>query len=217
MKGPLTQLLMTGKRAKLSKGQNLASSDQPQQVVLLAKGYVKRYLITSEGELGIQIIYGPEDVFPLSLVWRELLQTNVYDGPEAYHYKTMSDVEIYTLEIETLAAAVADNPLIWRGLFLESGYHMRFSIQQLENISLRSSYKRVAHQLVFFARNFGQPTKRGIRIKIPLTQQDIADILGMTRETVSISMSRLRNQKLLSESRNLIVPNLEKLQNEAHN
>src|SRR5579862_3248146 len=89
----LYDLLSKGTLKQVSKGEPLSSSDEKQDVTMVVKGFIKRYLITNEGALGVQITYGPQDVFSLTLVYRELLGQSIYDGPEVYHYKALCDSE----------------------------------------------------------------------------------------------------------------------------
>ncbi len=213
----LHSILTSGRRFKVSKGQALPSSDERQDVILIIKGAVKRYLITNDGSLGVQIVYGSGDVFPLTLVFRELLGQHLYKGPEVYHYQAICDTYIYTLSPEEFIAKVKDNPLIYRDLFSEAGQHLSATIHHLENIALSNTYKKVAHILLYFATKFAKKNLRGTKITLPLTQQDVADIVGATRETVSISMTELKKKRLIKTSgRYIVIPDIVKLREEAY-
>ncbi len=67
--------LSRGHRHKLPKGQIMPSLFKDLGVAKVEKGYIKRYLITQEGNQSIQIIYGPNNVFPLTPVFRELFRS----------------------------------------------------------------------------------------------------------------------------------------------
>jgi CRP-like cAMP-binding protein len=49
------------------------------------------------------------------------------------------------------------------------------------------------------------------RLKISVTQQEIADSLGLTRETTNIELKKLEVQKLISHSRKSYVLYMERL------
>lgn len=212
----LHDLIHGGKKYKRNKGQVIQSTAEQKTINLIKEGYVKRYLISNAGTLGVEVIYGPRDVFPLTLMYKRLFNQDIYEGPEVYYYEAMCDTTIYTLDIEVLAQSVKDNPLIYRELLSESAKRLHSTLQGLENMTLRSSYKRVAHQLYYFAHRFGERKLGGTRINIPLTHQDIADTLSLTRETVSTCMVQLRKKKLIITGRYIIVPNLQKLQEEGY-
>lgn len=180
------------------------------------KGYVKRYKIGNDGSLGVQIVYGPQDVFSLTKAYRLLLDQSLYDGPEVYYYSAMSDAQLYCLEGEAFATAVGENPMIYRELFSEAGHHLKTCVHSIENISLPNAYARVAHQLLFFAKEFGERTPEGISPRMPLTHQDIADILGITRETATMSIIKLRKEGLISNDRQFSVLDFEGLEEAAY-
>ncbi len=212
----LHQLLVRkGRLFRRSKGQIVQSTDEQKTFNLVKSGYVKRYLITNEGALGVGIVYGPGDVFSITLAFKVLLDQAIYQGPEVYYYEAMSDTELYTLEISELVKSVEENPLLFKDLMSESGKRLRSTLQSLENITMKNSYKRVAHQLVYYSKRFGQDTPAGTKILPPLTHQDIADILSLTRETVSTCMVRLRRKGLIVSDKRIIVPSIEKLESEA--
>jgi CRP-like cAMP-binding protein len=51
---------------------------------------------------------------------------------------------------------------------------------------------------------------------MPISHQDLGDILGITRETVTNSMKNLRQKKLISTKKLIIVSSLENLEKEAY-
>jgi CRP-like cAMP-binding protein len=97
-----------------------------------------------------------------------------------------------------------------------SGKRLHSTLHGLENLTLKSSYFRVAHELLYMAQRFGEQTEKGVKILIPLTHQDLADILSLTRETVSTCMVQLREKGLITTNRNIVVKDLGKLEKEAY-
>ena len=183
---------------------------------MVVKGYVKRYLILDNGSLGVQIIYGPQDMFSLTKTYDLLLGQSIYDGPEVYYYETMTDTQLYTLDAESFAQAVQKNPLLYKELFSEAGQHLKTCVHRIENISLGSTYVRVAHELLFCAKRFGIASPWGVKLTLPLTHQDIANIVGITRETVTKAIIRLRQDGLISDSRRISILDLKGLEQTAY-
>jgi CRP-like cAMP-binding protein len=212
----LHNLITKGRQYKLAKGQIIQSTDERQVVNLICEGYIKRYLISNDGSLGVQVIYGPGDIFPLTLAFKVLFNQDIYEGPEVYYYEAMTDAEIYTIDTNTLLDAAKKDEEIYKFLLQESGVRLHSMINGLENLSLRRSHKRVAHQLAYLAHRFGKKTASGTQINIPLTHQDMADILSATRETVSQSMAKLRDKKLIKTNKFIVIPDIKKLEQEAY-
>jgi CRP-like cAMP-binding protein len=209
-------LISSGRAYKIPKGQVLQSSDDRILYNLVITGFVKRYLITNDGTLGVQSIFGPGYTFPLTPVFKTLLDQSLYSGPEIYYYQSMTDIEIYSIDQKTLKEKVSANPSLFKDLFSEAGIRLQDNIQRLENLALKSSYKRLAHQILYFALQFGERTSTGIRIDMPLTHQDFADSLSLTRETISACMMDLRKKGLIKVAKFITVPNVKKLEKEAY-
>ncbi|MEX0748569.1 MAG: Crp/Fnr family transcriptional regulator [Candidatus Saccharimonadales bacterium] len=191
--------LRQGKTRTYSKGELIQTTDDETQLVLMVKsGFVKRYLITADGLQSIQSVYGAGSVFPLTVVMKEIFDQDLYRGPETFYYEAMSSVELYGLEAATLSSDLEHDPLIYRDLLKVAGERLTSNIQRLENLALRSSYQRLAHQLLFYATTFGEFSDVGIRIIAPLTHQDLAYVLSVARETVSREISKLRQEQIIT-------------------
>lgn len=206
-----------GRIMKSSRRQVLQTSDTQKALYLVKSGYIKRYLIRNDGSLSTDLIYGPGDVFSLLLVFRVIFDQEILDSPEIYYYEALTDdVELYSLPAESLKGLIEESPVLYKDLLHEAGKRMTYETHGLENISMKDAYKRVAHQLAYYARQFGEASGDKVAIIPPLTHQDIADLLSITRETVSTCMTRLRKKSLIAvKDRQIIVNNLEKLREEA--
>lgn len=210
----LHNLLKTGRRHAFSKGQVIQSSDGRLSLSLVEEGYIKRYQVANDGSMGIHGIYGPGNFFPLTLAYELLFNPaqELYSGPETFYYEAMTDVVTYVIDNQTLSSSIKNDPLLYRGLLLEAGKRLHFYIQRLENSTLKISYKRLAHQLVFYAKEFGRQGRGNeTEILLPLTHQTLAEVLNLTRETISQSISTLRRKKLIRTGTNIVVLDVQKL------
>ncbi len=212
----LRKVLSEGRTYEIQKGQVILSTEDREVFNYISSGFVKRYLISHKGDIGVQIIYGPGDFFPLSRVYKVLFNQDLYKGPEIYYYEAMTDLELSTIDAAELKEKVTGSMLLHRALLIEAGKRLETTLWGLENIMMENSQKRVAHQLAYYARHFGKKTSKGVEIKIPLTHQDLADILSVARETVSPAMKQLRKEGLIKTNRHIVVPNINKLEKEAY-
>ncbi len=215
---PLYKLLLTGKRHRLPKGEIVHGFQDRALIHLIKSGYIKSYLIQSDGTRSTRVIYGPNYIVPLTPVYNMVFEMQIYTGPETYYYETMTDVDLYSLDRDALKEALAKDPLLYKDLFYAAGVRLNSYIHRLEDASITGSHRRVAHLLVYLSNVFGSPTKDGgLMIDLPLTQQTIAEILGLARETVTHSVVNLREKGLLVASdKKIILPDPEKLQREAY-
>jgi CRP-like cAMP-binding protein len=212
----LRDLMLKGRKFNLSKGQIIQSTDDRRVFNYIVSGYVKRYLIANDGTLGVQVIYGPGDLFPITLAFSILFDQEINESPEIYYYETITETEVYTINEADLKSEVEKNPSLYRDLMVIAGKRLHSTLHGLENVTLKTSYYKVAHEIYYLAQRFGEQKATGTKILIPLTHQDLADILSLTRETVSAAMVQLRNNKLIKSNRNIIVLDMKKLGEEAY-
>jgi len=213
----LIKFLKSGRNYKLRRGQLIQSTEDRRVFNLLKSGYIKRYLIGTDGTLGVQVLYGPGDIFPITLAFHILFGMAISETKEVYYYEAMTDVEIYSVWADDLAKEVKDNPMLYRDLMIIAGKRLHSTLNGLENVTLDNSYKRVAHQLAYLGRRFGEKDGKQIRLLIPLTNKDIADLLSLRRETVSAGMTKLRRKGLvkLDADKNIVITDMAKLVEEA--
>lgn len=64
--------------------------------------------------------------------------------------------------------------------------------------------------LIRMSNSYGEQTDEGVKINLPLTNQNLADFVGSTREGVNRILNKLKNEKVLSfDNKFIIVHNLE--------
>jgi CRP-like cAMP-binding protein len=206
----LTSLLQGGTFYRRLKGQTLQTFERP-TVSIIAKGYVKRYLIAKDGTVSVQSIYGPGYFFPLTTAFLALFEQRLSSGDETYYYEAVTDVEYYSLSVEQFALAAQQNPLIYKEMLYEAGRRLQSNIQQLENMALKNAYRRVAHLLVYFAMLYGQKAAGGTQLVVPLTHQDIGDMLDLSRETVSREIAKLKTRGLIATDKTIVIPDINAL------
>lgn len=78
-------------------------------------------------------------------------------------------------------------------------------------VNAYSAPERVANLLYRLAREFGRPHADGLELDLKLNQEDIARMVGATRETVSHSLSKLKQEGAITRARAPIVVRMEVL------
>ncbi len=118
-------------------------------------------------------------------------------GPDDVVGKPLSRMEPY--QIECLMPVTATT------ISLETNQQTQEAllahIQQVEELMVIRSHRRVDLMLVqlltWLAKKFGRVVEQGQLIDLRLTHQDIAEILGTTRVTITRSLSQLEQQGLI--------------------
>lgn len=208
--------LIEGRKLLVRKNQVFQTTDYRESLTLISQGYVKRYKINNSGSESIQGIYGPDDIFPVTWMLKVLLGLKVYDGPETFYYETMTDAVVHTISQEALEDLAKNDPGFYKTISYIAGVRLKTYIHNFENISLQGTEKRLAHQLYFHAKHFGTKTSKGTKILVPFKQKDLASLIDVTRETVSVNLKTLRERKLVDTGSFITVKDLEGLENLAY-
>jgi CRP/FNR family transcriptional regulator len=200
------RLLFEGSKIlNIPKGEVFYTSEEPDRLMVVTSGFVKRYFIAHEGNLGVQNIYGTGDIFPMTVVYRQLYNIDINVGTEIYYYEAMTNLTLRSMDASNLRHIVEAHPILYGSLLQNSAMRLRSNTQFLENLRLHGAYSKTAHQLAYLGYQFGKKTPEGTRIQVPLIHQDIADIIGTTRETVTASIIKLRDKKLIRTDRRRIL------------
>ncbi len=208
----LYNLMKKGNVHRYKKGDMITNTDDASSVWYVDRGFVKRYSISNNGSIRIQAIYEDNDIFPLTYMFKKLEQQAIYIGNETFYYEAMNNCRLYRVSGEGLATACGEDPGLFEDLFYVSGQRFLSNIQQLENVGLPGAYQRIAHTLLFYARKRGNKNKDEILVTVPFTQQDMADLLSLTRETVSASASRLKSEGVVEiKNKKVIIPDINRL------
>ena len=64
-----------------------------------------------------------------------------------------------------------------------------------------SALEKLARLILRWGRDFGERTSEGVRVRILLTQEEIAQIIGASRETVTRLFSTLKRDKIIRVKR----------------
>lgn len=172
------------------KGENLIrADDNPQGIFCLTKGYVRQYTISKTGiELTLQILK-PITYFPL--IWA------INGAPNIYFYEALTAVEVGRAPKEQVVDFIKDKPSIILELMSKLLGDYAETLSRIEHLVFSDAYRRVISVLLYIAKHFGEEKSKGVFVSHRFTQQDIATLVGIARETASIEMGVLEKKGLI--------------------
>lgn len=164
----------------------------PTSVYVVKSGFVKVYNITAQGEERPVLFDVTYEAFPIGWIFDKINQTYFY-------YEAFTDVELYLVPKEDYIGFLKSQPeQMWRALdyYVERHVNYQLRMHALEQSKAR---EKILYTLEFLARRFGIHTSEGRhKITLPLTQQDFANFIGLSRETTSIELSKLQRENVIS-------------------
>jgi CRP-like cAMP-binding protein len=173
-------------------------SDLGDCVLVLASGRVKIFHNTQDGKQAVLALIDPGELFgELALI--EPTQRDEY--AEAMEHSTV--VVIPTEEIQRL---IDEHPRLSIGLNKLLGLRVQRFNRRLKSLLFRSNRERVVHLLFDLADKYGKYLQDGsLAIGIRLSHQELASIIGSTRETVTLVLGELQEEGAITVSRKEII------------
>jgi len=169
-----------------------------EQCFFVAKGSVKVTRLSKDGREVILTMLNAGDFFgEMSLLDGESRSANVI---------ALEKTEVLTLNREDFLTVLHDYPTIAIQLVKEMAGRLRKSDRQIASLSLSDAEKRITMCIIRFADDQG--VIQNGKVSIPKTpiQQDIANMAGTSRETVSRALSILEKENLIKRNgRELII------------
>jgi CRP-like cAMP-binding protein len=190
------------------KGQILIEAeDEPQGLFCLLKGYVRKFSITPEGSELTHVLLKPIAYFPM--VWA------MNDVANIYTYEAITDVSVGCASRKKILYYMSDKPDIILELLKEQLDDYEETQMRTEYLAYASAYKRVIANLLYLSRHFGERVGRTTLINYRFTHQDIASLVGVTRETASKTLEKLKEKGLLRYANHkLLFENIKRLEKE---
>ncbi len=187
----LISFFLKHKKISYKKGRYIINSqDAPQGVYYVSKGFVKDYTVSKNGKSITLILFKEGDVFPYNWVFNDIPNFHVF---EAY-----TDCIILRSPKDQFIEFLQKNPEVFLLVTQRILLRLRGILQRLEDLAFGSAYERVSSVFAILAERFGEKKDNGILITIPLSHREIAELVGLTRETASIEVKKLENEKIIS-------------------
>lgn len=171
-------------------------SDRSHHVLLVAEGRIKLCHFTGDGKQAILAFIEPGELFG------ELALLTGGAREEQAECVVASVVAAIPAEaIDDLMQRHADLSL---GITKLIGLRRRRIERRLKYLLFRSNRDRLISLLLELAEQYGVEEPAGLRLRIQLSHQDLASIIGSTRETVTLVLGDLQNEGLLQLGRRKI-------------
>ncbi len=185
----------------------IRADDDPQGIFCLTQGYVRQYIISDLGmELTLNILQ-PISYFPM--VWA------INSTPNVYYYEALTAIEVGRAPQKKVLEFIKDKPELILDMMSELLNRYTESLTRIEHLVFSDAYRRVISVLLYLARHFGEKSGDEIIVKLRFTHQNIASLVGVARETVSIELARLAQSGLVEFiDRDIIFRDLAKLKQE---
>ncbi len=180
--------------------------DVSDKLYVINKGKIKIFKYTREGKEQILYILSEGDfVGDLSLLKKDEFKFNA---------ESLEDSNICVLTKDDFDGMIKENPEIALEI-LQVVYDRIVKLENLiQSLSTKDIEARVAGLLLNFAKDFGVYRGDVIELELPLSREDIANYIGVTRETISRKLGSMQDQGVIElvGTKKIIINDIEELE-----
>jgi CRP-like cAMP-binding protein len=179
-------------------------ADLADGVMVLIAGRVKICQITSDGKQSIMTFVEPGELFG---------EFAVIGGTAREEYaEAVLNSQVAVIPKHEMMALMERYPEVSMGISKIIGFRRQRIERRLRNLLFQSNRKRLIHLLLELVERYGEKVDDGTRLSIKLTHLEMANVIGSTRETVTVVLGQLQSEGLIRVTRRQItITNLPKL------
>ena len=187
------RLAAAAQRRRFAKGQTIFHKDDPgQSLFIIEEGAVRIYLPTAQGADLTVAVLGPGDFFG---------DVALLDGrPRSASAAALENTVAYAVDRADFIELLESRPPAAMAVLSAVTRRLRDADEMAADLAFLDVAGRLAKKLLELARSHGVKQERGVRLKVPLTQEDLASMVGITRESANRHLANFRRRGLI-ESR----------------
>ena len=172
----------------------------------ILKGNVKYNLVDPDGQEKVLAILGKGTIFGEGPLFTK--------STTSISAVAVNDCQVCEFNYEQVIKLLQVFPELAEGMINSMTNKMQIMVEQLSDLSFKCSKERVANLIYKLAAGHGQKTEQGIKIPLNFSHQQLADLAGCSRVSITRGLNALKTDGLIDYSRScMFVKNLDKLDN----
>ncbi|MBC7308485.1 MAG: Crp/Fnr family transcriptional regulator [Tetrasphaera sp.] len=196
-------------KTRMERGDVLFHEGDPgDKLYVIVEGKIKLGRTSTDGRENLLAILGPGEMFG---------ELSLFDpGPRTATATAVAETQILGLSNEQLQRFIAGRPYVAGTLLAALARRLRRTNENLADLVFTDVPGRVAKALLDLSRRFGRPVENGVMVSHDLTQEELAQLVGASRETVNKALADFASRGWLKlEARAVLLYDLERLQRRA--
>ncbi len=190
---------------KISKGSILfAEGDEGDHLYVIVEGKIKLGTSSGDGRENLLSILGPGEMFG---------ELSLFDpNPRTSTATAVTDAKLLSLGQTKLIPWLTENPRVSLNLLASLAQRLRRTNEAVGDLVFSDVPGRVAKALIDLGERFGKQTDDGLLVNHDLTQEELAQLVGASRETVNKALADFAGRNWLKlDGRAVLITDLERL------
>jgi CRP-like cAMP-binding protein len=163
--------------------------DAGDRIYLLKRGVVKISALTDDGKEIILALLRPGEVFGEEAV--------LEDAPRDHMAEAYEDALICVIARQDFMGILRAHPEMAFKVTKLVGFRLKTLRNRVEGLLFKGAPARLAQTLLDLARDHGVKDAEGVLLPLKLSQQDLANLIGVTRESVNLALADFRERGLV--------------------
>lgn len=175
---------------QFNKGDTIFTEGSPANTLFFVnEGKIKLYKYNKDGKEQILHILSEGDFFGEL----DLLKDSEYK----FNSKAIEKVKICTLTKNEMKNIIMNNPQIGIKLLESVGQRLSAIENLAQNLSTNDVDSRIAYLLINLMEKYSEKIDKHKSIKLPITREDMANYIGVTRETISRKLKKFEDEHII--------------------
>ena len=192
---------------KLGKGTVLFSEgDEGDHLYVIVEGKLKLGTSSGDGRENLLSVLGPGEMFG---------ELSLFDpGPRTATATAVTDVRLLSLGHDKVIPWVTQHPQVALDLLGRLSQRLRRTNEVVGDLVFSDVPGRVAKALIDLGERFGKETSEGLYVNHDLTQEELAQLVGASRETVNKALADFAGRNWIRlDGRAVLILDVERLSN----
>jgi CRP-like cAMP-binding protein len=190
---------------KIAKGSILfKEGDDGEHLYVIIDGKLKLGTSSGDGRENLLSILGPGEMFG---------ELSLFDpGPRTSTATAVTDAKLLSLSHEKVIPWLKQNPEVSLQLLTRLSQRLRRTNEAVGDLVFSDVPGRVAKALIDLGDRFGKTTPEGLLVNHDLTQEELAQLVGASRETVNKALADFAGRGWLKlDGRSVLITDVERL------
>jgi len=195
--------------SRLERGDILfREGDRGDRLYVIGEGKIKLGLTSSDGRENLLAILGPGEMFG---------ELSLFDpGPRTATATAVAETQLIALGHDDLDTFLSGRPIVATTMLAALARRLRRTNETLSDLVFTDVPGRVAKALLDLSNRFGRPSEDGILVAHDLTQEELAQLVGASRETVNKALADFATRGWIKlEARAVVLIDVERIQRRA--
>lgn len=205
----LTSIAQVTTQREVPRGEILFFEHDPGDALYMIRtGAIKIYRVGEDGREKTLTLLEPGSAFGEMAL--------LDDEPRSAVAQALESSRLLVLSRDDFRRVLSERPAMAQAVIRELSRRLRRTNAQLMDLVFRDVRTRVGKVLLELADRYGEPHDNGVRIELKLTHQELANLVGTSRESVTRVLAELQDERIIGfDGRTLLLLDSQRLESDA--